>query len=46
MKFMLVFLVLCVVLGLWSPPKAKRGWIVAVLAVIMVAYFFVSPSHM
>lgn len=46
MNFMLAFLVLCVLLGLWSPPKAKRSWIVVVLAVIMVAFFYVSSSHM
>ena len=46
MKFMLVFLVLCVVLGLWSPPQAKRGWIVAVLAAALVIFFWATPQHM
>ncbi len=46
MNYMILFLVLCVVLGLWSPPKARRSWIVAALAVLLVLFFFISPSHM
>ena len=46
MNYMLLFLLACIILGLWSPTKAKRGWIVAVLVVLLVAFLFVSPSHM
>ena len=43
---MLVFLVLCVILGLWSKPKAKRGWMVAALAVALVVFFIILPNRM
>lgn len=46
MNYMILFLVACVILGLWSSPKAKRSWIVAVLAIGMIVFFLISPRHM
>lgn len=46
MNYMALFLILCLIVGLWSPTRAKRGWIVGVLAVVLVLFFLVSPSHM
>lgn len=46
MNLMVVFLFACIVLGLWSKPKAKQAPVVLVLAVLMVLIFFVSPHRM
>lgn len=46
MNFMVLFLVLCLILGLWGRPNAKRGWMVAALAVALVLFFVVAPRHM
>lgn len=46
MNYLILFLILCLFIGVWSPTKAKRGWIVGVLAVVLVLFFLVSPTHM
>lgn len=46
MNYMLLFLVLCLIIGLWSPTKAKRGWVVGVLAVTLIVFFLVLPYRM
>lgn len=46
MNYMILYLLICVILGLWLPPKAKAGYIVAVLAVLLVAFFLIAPRHM
>lgn len=43
---MVAFLVVCIILGLWAPPKAKLGVLVLVLAVALVAFFWLSPHRM
>jgi hypothetical protein len=46
MNVMVAFLFICMVLGVWSKPKAKMAPVVLVLAVLMVVAFFVSPHRM
>lgn len=46
MSLMIVFLFICLVLGVWSKPKARLGPIVLVLAVLLVVVFYVSPHRM
>lgn len=46
MNVMVVFLLICLVLGVWSKPKSKLAPVVLVLAVLMVVVFFVSPHRM
>lgn len=46
MIYMLLFLFLCIILGLWSPVKARLGYLVAILAVLLVAFFLLAPTRM
>ncbi|HZC78477.1 MAG TPA: hypothetical protein VE258_12055 [Ktedonobacterales bacterium] len=46
MMYMLLFLFACVVLGLWGPTKKQFTAIVAVLAVLLVLFFYLQPSKM
>jgi formate hydrogenlyase subunit 4 len=46
MMYMLLFLFACVVLGLWGPTKKQYTAIVAVLAVLLVLFFFLKPTKM
>jgi formate hydrogenlyase subunit 4 len=46
MKYMLLFLFACVVLGLWGPTKKQFTAIVAVLAVLLVVFFYLQPAKM
>ena len=46
MNVMIVFLLICLVLGVWSKPKSKLAPVVLVLAILMVVVFFVSPHRM
>lgn len=46
MKIMLVFLSLCLVVGLWAPPKLKLGGMVTVGAVVMILYFLLAPHQL
>jgi formate hydrogenlyase subunit 4 len=46
MMYMLLFLFACVVLGLWGPTKKQFTAIVAVMAVLLVLFFYLKPSKM
>src|SRR5258708_5049453 len=46
MKYMLLFLLACIVLGLWGPTKKQFTAIVAVLAVLLVVFFYLQPAKM
>jgi hypothetical protein len=46
MIYMLLFLFACVVLGLWGPTKKQFTAIVAVLAVLLVVFFYLQPAKM
>ena len=46
MMYMLLFLFACVVLGLWGPTKKQFTAIVAVLAVLLVVFFYLQPGKM
>ena len=46
MKTMMAFLVVCIVLGLYTPRRARLGVVVVTLAVGMVLFFFLKPQHM
>jgi len=43
MNYMLVFLVACIVLGLWGPKRVRfLPWLVPIGAILLVAYFLVT----
>jgi hypothetical protein len=46
MKYMLLFLLACIVLGLWGPTKKQFTAIVAVLAVLLVVFLYLQPNKM
>jgi hypothetical protein len=46
MKYMLLFLLACIVLGLWGPTKKQFTAIVAVLAVLLVVFLYLQPAKM
>lgn len=46
MKFMLAFLGLCIVVGLWAPPKHKLTGLVIGTAALLVLFFLVVPRYM
>lgn len=46
MNVMLIFLGLCLIAGLWAPPKLRLGRIIAVAAVLMVLFFWLFPHRM
>ena len=46
MTYMLLFLLACIVLGLWAPAKRKLAWVVPVLAVLLVVFLYLQPSKM
>lgn len=46
MKFMLAFLALCIVVGLWTPPKLKLASLIAGTAVLLVLFFLVVPRYL
>jgi hypothetical protein len=46
MMYMLVFLIGCIGLGLWAPRHAKLGKAIAVLAALLVLFFFIAPHRM
>src|SRR5581483_738860 len=46
MNLMLAFLFGCIVLGLWLPPRRQVRWLVGIIAVLLVAFFLFSPSHL
>jgi fucose permease len=43
---MLAFLLLSIVLGLWSSPRARKGGIVAALTLGMVLFFLFFPGKL
>lgn len=46
MIYMLAFLLISIVVGLWAPPKKAFTGLIVVLAVLLVLFFMVSPSKM
>jgi hypothetical protein len=42
-KYLLIFFLIAAVLGLWVPPRAKRGVLIAWLTAALVAFFVLSP---
>ena len=45
MNAILVFLVLCLILGMWVKPRARLGVsLVAVAAFLLVTFFWLFPS--
>jgi hypothetical protein len=46
MMYMLLFLLACVVLGLWGPTKKRLTTVVAVLAVLLVVFLYLQPNKM
>ena len=46
MNLMLAFLFGCLVLGLWAPTRRQVRWLVGIIAVLLIAYFLVSPTHL
>jgi len=46
MNYMLGFLILCIVLGLWGPKRAPwLKWLVPVGAALLVVFFLVTSLH-
>lgn len=46
MNIMLIFLGLCLIAGLWAPPKLRFGGLIVVGAVLMVLVFWLFPHRM
>ena len=46
MNYMIVFLIICICLGLWAPPKKKLAGVVLALAAALVVFFLLSPHRM
>lgn len=46
MMYMVLFLGICLVLGLWTPRKLHLSALVAVLAVVIVLFYLLLPSKM
>jgi hypothetical protein len=45
-KYMLLFLVACIVIGLWAPTQKRMGRVILLLTACIVVFFFLSPSHL
>jgi hypothetical protein len=45
MRYMIFFLLACILLGLWVPPKVRLQWVVLVLAILLVAFFILAPHR-
>jgi hypothetical protein len=43
---MLVFLMACVGLGLWAPPKKNFAYAVAGLAMLLVIFYLLQPNRL
>jgi hypothetical protein len=46
MRYMLVFLVACAVIGLWAPAHTRRGRLIFALTAALVIFFFVFPDKL
>jgi len=46
MNYMLVFLLACAGIGLFSPVRAKRGALILGLTVALVLFFMLSPHRL
>lgn len=46
MRYMLVFLVACAVIGLWASAHTKRGHLIFVLTTALVIFFFLYPDKL
>lgn len=46
MRYMLVFLVACAVIGLWAPAHTKRGRLIFALTAALVIFFFLYPDKL
>jgi NhaP-type Na+/H+ and K+/H+ antiporter len=47
MNTMLIFMAVCLILGLWVKPKVRSGIaIIAVAALILVIYFWLRPQQL
>jgi hypothetical protein len=43
---MLAFLIGCVCLGLWAPPKKNLAYAVVGLALVLVIFYLIKPDHL
>jgi biotin transporter BioY len=46
MNYMLAFLLVCAVIGLWAPAHTKRGRLIFALAAALVIFFFIYPDKL
>ncbi len=46
MRYYIIFLISCVVIGLWAPAKGRHSRWIALLAGALVIFFLLSPSRM
>jgi hypothetical protein len=46
MNLMLLFLLGCLVLGLWVPPRRQVRWLIGIITVLLVAFFLLAPNRL
>lgn len=47
MNTLFVFMALCLVLGLWTKPRIRKGLLImAVAALLLVLYFWIRPYQL
>ncbi len=47
MNTLLLFMLVCLILGLWTKPRIRSGiLIMGVAAVLLILYFFLRPSQL
>lgn len=45
MTYIVLFILLCIFLGLWVPAKVRLHWLILVLAIMLVTLFILSPHR-
>jgi hypothetical protein len=44
---LLLFMLFCLILGLWTKPRVRSGIIITIIAAVLLAlYFWIRPSQL
>lgn len=45
-RYMLLFLAICMVIGLWAPTRQRMDRLIVLLTICLVAFFFLFPNRL
>jgi hypothetical protein len=45
-RYMLLFLAICMVIGLWAPIQKRKDRLIVLLTVGLVVFFFLFPNRL